>query len=223
MTKIIGHRGAAGLELENTRASLLAAMNYGVDMIEFDARLTADDKLVVIHDPVTSNVSATKVVVHEKTLDELKSFALHNGEELLSLDEALDIIGDLPVIIDIKENGSADELLLAMERHPEADISIASRKLEELRKIRRIMPELPVYALTYFSPIEVLHFARSIHATGVGLNKWLMNPIAYLMARRYNLEIYVYTVNNRFIARFMKMFYPKIHICTNRPERFFKK
>jgi len=68
--------------------------------------------------PFTNNVSTTRVAVHEKTLDELKSFALHNGDELLSLDEALEIIGDVPVIIDVKDNDSVDELLLAKERHP---------------------------------------------------------------------------------------------------------
>ena len=63
MTKIIGHRGAAGLALENSRASFLAAVQSGVDMIEFDTRLTADDNLVVIHDPKTGRVAGDKVTV----------------------------------------------------------------------------------------------------------------------------------------------------------------
>src|SRR6266478_5031019 len=109
MTKIIGHRGAPGLELENSRASFLAAIKHGVDMIELDVRLTADDKLVVMHDPRTGRVAAEDVAVRDKALAELRAIKLDNGETFLSLDEALDTIGGTPVIVELKDPGSVDE------------------------------------------------------------------------------------------------------------------
>lgn len=48
-TKIIGHRGAAGLALENTTESFKKAMELDIDFIEFDVRLTKDRQLVVHH------------------------------------------------------------------------------------------------------------------------------------------------------------------------------
>ena len=48
--RIYGHRGAAGEAPENTIASCLHAMQRGAKYVEIDLRLSADEKLVVIHD-----------------------------------------------------------------------------------------------------------------------------------------------------------------------------
>ncbi|MBL0004847.1 MAG: glycerophosphodiester phosphodiesterase [Actinomycetales bacterium] len=49
---VVGHRGARGLIPENTVASMRAAIDVGVPAIELDVLLTADDQVVVWHDPV---------------------------------------------------------------------------------------------------------------------------------------------------------------------------
>jgi glycerophosphoryl diester phosphodiesterase len=48
---IIGHRGARGLYPENTLAGFAGALALGVDAVELDVALTADDVVVVSHDP----------------------------------------------------------------------------------------------------------------------------------------------------------------------------
>ena len=49
---IIGHRGAAGLVPENTISAFERACEIGVDAIELDVLLTADNNIVVHHDYV---------------------------------------------------------------------------------------------------------------------------------------------------------------------------
>jgi glycerophosphoryl diester phosphodiesterase len=218
--KIIGHRGAAGLALENSRSSLLAAIEQGVDMIEFDVRLTADDHLVVIHDKETGRVSEDKRTVREQTLGELRKSGLSNGEDILTLDEALNVIGSTPVIIELKDKQSVDELLLVLERHPNAQPNVASFDHDELRNVRRVLPHVPIYVLEHYAATDIIHSAHNMHATGIGLNKWLINPLTYQMAKHYKLEVYLYTVNSPILARFLKLFYPNISLCTDRPERF---
>ncbi|WP_234572616.1 glycerophosphodiester phosphodiesterase family protein [Rhodohalobacter sp. 614A] len=46
-----GHRGARGLLPENTIPAFLKAVDLGVDTIELDAVITADDKILVSHEP----------------------------------------------------------------------------------------------------------------------------------------------------------------------------
>lgn len=46
-----GHRGARGLAPENTLAGFRAALAVGVATLELDLGVTADDVLVVLHDP----------------------------------------------------------------------------------------------------------------------------------------------------------------------------
>ena len=45
-----GHRGARGLAPENTLAAFERALRTGVDTLEFDVAITADDVPVVVHD-----------------------------------------------------------------------------------------------------------------------------------------------------------------------------
>jgi glycerophosphoryl diester phosphodiesterase len=47
-----GHRGARGLFPENTLAGFAGALAIGVDALELDVGVTADDVVVVTHDPV---------------------------------------------------------------------------------------------------------------------------------------------------------------------------
>jgi glycerophosphoryl diester phosphodiesterase len=48
---LIGHRGARGLFPENTIEGFAATLALGVKMIELDVAVTADDVIVVSHDP----------------------------------------------------------------------------------------------------------------------------------------------------------------------------
>ncbi len=50
MIEIIGHRGARGIEPENTIRSFQKAIALGVDYIECDVHLTKDKHIVLIHD-----------------------------------------------------------------------------------------------------------------------------------------------------------------------------
>jgi glycerophosphoryl diester phosphodiesterase len=54
-----GHRGARGLAPENTLAAFAAALSTGVGTLELDLGVTADDRLVVLHDP-TLNPALTR-------------------------------------------------------------------------------------------------------------------------------------------------------------------
>ena len=49
--RVVGHRGARGLYPENTLAGFAGALALGVDALELDVVLTADDVVVVSHDP----------------------------------------------------------------------------------------------------------------------------------------------------------------------------
>lgn len=46
-----GHRGARGLAPENTLPAFAKALSLGVDVLELDTAVTADDQVIVSHDP----------------------------------------------------------------------------------------------------------------------------------------------------------------------------
>lgn len=220
MAKIIGHRGAAGLALENTLESIRIAREYGVDAIEFDIRRTKDNEVVLCHDSHLARVSIADTVLAEINLEDLMGVKLHNNATVPHLKEALIACGDTPVIIEIKDSGMSHLVLNIIEAFPEKRITITSFIREEIKAVRDARPDLPVFIAEHFNPIEIIAIARNLHTNGITLNAWLMNPLTYILARRYKLSLLIYTVNNAFIARFLRILYPEIMICTDRPDKF---
>ena len=81
---IIGHRGASGLEPENTIRSFKKAEELGVDMIEMDVRQSKDGELVVIHDRTLKRLFGVRKAVADLTVSELQEIS-HNTFLLLEI------------------------------------------------------------------------------------------------------------------------------------------
>jgi len=216
----MGHRGAAGLELENTEASLRRAIALGVDNIEIDVRKTKDNQLVLCHDDDLSRVANEPTKIKDTPLKQLQVIRLNNGSRLLSLSQALTIIGSTPVMIELKDEVTARILQNVLHDFPKANISIASFKLRELAVLKDLGVPFLLYGLEQTKPFDALHLARIFELDGVGLNFWLLNPLTYVRARLLGLDLYVYTVNHRYNAWFIRLFYPGVTICTDYPDRF---
>ena len=92
----IGHRGAARLAPENTLASFRAAVEAGVDLIEFDVIRHAGE-LVVAH-------AAEDVGQHTPTLDEALRFFVDEAPEI-------------GVHLDLKLTKCEEEVVAALRRH----------------------------------------------------------------------------------------------------------
>jgi len=216
----MGHRGCGGIAQENSEIAIKKAIKIGVDVIEIDIRKTKDNQLVLCHDDNLARIANRPVKISDATLKELQAIRLNDGSRLLSLREALKIVGSTPVMIDDKEVGSARVLLKILREFPKVKASIASFKLKELMLLRELDKNIMLYGLSQTKPFDILHYAKMFDLNGVGLNHWLLNPLTYMRARFSKLDIYVYTVNRRFTVWFIRLLYPNVTICTNYPNRF---
>jgi glycerophosphoryl diester phosphodiesterase len=77
--KRVGHRGAHGLVPGNTLESFRAALELGVDMIEFDVLRASDGRLLLAHD--LEDAAGRPPVALEEALDHLAGSA-YEGVEL---------------------------------------------------------------------------------------------------------------------------------------------
>ena len=96
---VVAHRGASGGFPENTASAFREAIRLGVEMIEFDVHLTADQQLVIIHDGSVDRTSNATGRVAELRLAEIKALDAGGwfgerfaGERLLTLAEALELM-----------------------------------------------------------------------------------------------------------------------------------
>lgn len=81
--KMIAHRGASGVERENTLPAFVAGGNRSYFGMETDIHPTLDGRFVIIHDSNTSRVSSSDVDVEKCRYQDLKSLRLKDldGEE----------------------------------------------------------------------------------------------------------------------------------------------
>jgi len=100
---VAAHRGWSEKYPENTMEAYKAAVALGVDQLEIDVRVTADDQLVLIHDASVDRTTDGTGLVREKTLAELKTLDAGSwkgdqfrGCRIPSFDEFMDYIKDLP-------------------------------------------------------------------------------------------------------------------------------
>ena len=93
-----GHRGFRSLYPENTLCSYRAAIELGVDAIEFDVWLSKDGVPVIMHDGNTARITGKNAPITEQTLAELKALdagaymgEAFRGEKIPTLREALEL------------------------------------------------------------------------------------------------------------------------------------
>lgn len=90
---IIAHRGATGKAPENSVAAIQAAAGLGADWVELDVRMTADRRLILIHDDRLGGLE-----VSSASLEQLRRL---NGH-LATVEEALDVAEGLGVNLELK-------------------------------------------------------------------------------------------------------------------------
>ena len=97
---IFAHRGASAHAPENTLAAFELAVQQGADGIELDAKLTADGKVVIIHDPTVERTTGASGRVKDMSLVELRSLDVGNffsekyqNEKIPTLEEVFEAVG----------------------------------------------------------------------------------------------------------------------------------
>lgn len=218
--QIIGHRGGAGIALENSSTVFKKAVELGVPEVELDIRLTRDGVLVVNHDSTLIRTAHDGRTIRRANWADLKQVKLRDGSPLLRLEDALKILQPVKVMIEIKDKGSQQALLAVLAKFPRSQVMIASFRHRELIKLKKLAPQLECYPLALFWPSEAINTSLHHQMGGVGVPYWSLNPVSYHLIKRSGLKAYTYTANSRFVVRMIHRFYPKIAICTNYPDHF---
>ncbi len=124
--RVIAHRGAwkEGSLPQNSIASMKATFQGGYHATEFDVRMTADDELVIIHDPSHAGFEIEKI-----TYDDLKKHTLANGE----------VIPTLKTYLKTGKKQKKSRLILEIKISPagkERSLLMADRTVEMVKKLK---------------------------------------------------------------------------------------
>src|SRR5689334_14576223 len=86
----IAHRGYSARYPENTLLGIRAAIDAGADIVEADARLSADGEVFCAHDPDLQRIAGQPIRIAETQRKELRAVRLRDGAPLMTLAEALE-------------------------------------------------------------------------------------------------------------------------------------
>jgi len=195
---IIGHRGAAGHEPENTLRSFRKAIEIGVDWIELDVRRTADGQLVVIHDDTVDRTTNGHGRVQDMSLTEIKKLDAGKGENVPTLQEVIDLAkGQVKMIVEIKEEGTEVEVFSAIEKNGLIeDTIISSFFFDPLRRVKEISPGIMTAGISSKLPIEFHRLHNDFLADTVFLRKDIVSQGIVDEAHRDGFLICVWNIDD---------------------------
>lgn len=170
---IIAHRGASAVTPENTIAAFQQAIADGADGLEFDVRITKNGVPIVFHDSTLRRVANQNVRISNLTSEELgkldagswfnernpnKANPLFSREIISTFEDILDFVKDYQGLIYVELKGAAAEISPLVEAVAKIisrsnllpNIIIKSFKLEAIRQIKTLVPEVKTAAL--FAP-----------------------------------------------------------------------
>jgi len=145
------HRGVSALMPENTLPSFAAALALGADEIEFDVRITKDQKLVVSHDPHLERISSGNGLVSDHTLEELLGMNIggrHGWDVGFCTPEEVfrQLANRIVFNIHIKEHGEdgmlVRELAELARRYDAQDSMYIAASPEQLEWAQRLAPQI---------------------------------------------------------------------------------
>ncbi len=199
---IIGHRGAADLEPENTLKSIQAALDSGVDMIEVDISLCKTGEAVLMHDAKVDSQTDGHGYISNFTLKELKKLNVKSGEKIPTLQEVIDLIDSrLPLNIEIKGRGSSIEIArlireeIRQKGRAHEDFLVSSFDHIELNNFRKLSPGIRISPIISCLPTGLASLAEEIGAWSLNMSLQCISSQIVEDAHKRGIKVLVYTVN----------------------------
>lgn len=193
--KIIGHRGAKGLEEENSLEAINAALKHNVDEVELDVRYF-DGELILSHDVPSPSQS------------------------YITLQEGLEAIdGHVPIVLDIKEHIA--QQVYDATREYNGKVIYSSKIFSNLRHLYSLNKGLELATIESWSTVRAVAESALIRSRRIHLkHNWLWEGIVRSMHAK-GFAVYAYTVNS--ISRAEELEEWGINgIFTDYPNRFKK-
>ncbi len=212
--KMVAHRGVRGIEPENSNASFLAAGNRSYYGIETDIHVTADGKIIVIHDDETGRVADRNIPVEGSTFEELRALRLKGVDSVPREDLLLPLLTDYLEIclryekigfLELKNAMSREDIAkiidIIKEKNALGNIVFISFDFNNVMCIREMLPEQPVMLLCGFADDNCLAVMKG---KNIGIDIYYQTLIDQPDYTRklvdMGFEINCWTVNEKDVA-----------------------
>lgn len=191
---IVGHRGARGLAAENTIVGFEKAMEFDIDMIEFDIRQTKDDQLIVIHKHLRT-ADGQSFVVRKTDYAELLKYDpdIPTAKQVIeSVNRRVRLMVEVKKDVDPKPVAALIKNFLERGWQPE-DFMFNSNRYHILKYLYDELPEVERVIQGNWGGVRVTYLARKLHTPYILLDqRYLWWGFVRSVAKRYKLFTYTF-------------------------------
>jgi len=194
----IAHRGASFWEPENTLASIKAAVKLGASHVEVDVR-KGGGRLLTFHDATVDRTTDGRGPLSKLSLQEVKSLYLGVGQQIPTLEEALEAMkGKVNPIVEIKEPGTEGEILRTVEESGLLESTVfASFHHHALLNLKRLNPQASTGIIFRGELLTVVEAARKAEASWILPDRRHVTAEMISKAKSEGLKVGVWVVNGR--------------------------
>jgi glycerophosphoryl diester phosphodiesterase len=197
---IIGHRGAAGHEPENTLRSIRKAIELGAGAVEFDVHCL-EGRLVIFHDSILERTTNGRGLLARTPFARLRELDAGQGERIPTLEEVCEAVDRRAKLhIELKGRGTALPVAATIDRYVRDhgwrydDFLVSSFHHDELAQLAG--QSIPLGILFSNSPARFASLAEKLHAYSIHCKAAYVTPGLLDQAHRLGLKVFVYTVND---------------------------
>lgn len=193
---IIGHRGAKGLEPENTLRAITTGMACA-DFVEVDVRLSRDGIPVIMHDPMLDRTTSGKGPVNAYSIEELKALNAGKEEQIPTLEEVCFLVsGRCGLFVEIKEPGSESLVCSVLRHNPAENIFIVSFHPESIVSAQDLLPGVKTGIIYSRAPSDHPGAAEGLGADAILLKLALLSSDLVKECHKKNLLIISWTLDS---------------------------
>jgi glycerophosphoryl diester phosphodiesterase len=214
---IIAHRGFSARYMENTLASVRAALDLGVDFVEIDVQETGDGELIVFHDYRLNRLCGARGRVRDKTLAEIRRL----NPRVPTLRQVLQICrGRARVLLEIKRADPRKVAALIVESRMEDKVVVFSMSVPRMKVFAEAAPRVSRFGLVARNlRLSFFAFRSPLTVEGLGLSRRLVRSRRVVRRiHRRGWKLFVWTVNREAGMRKLAR-WGVDGIITNHPDR----
>ena len=221
-TRVIAHRGLSSLGPENTLIAIEKAIEVGAAMVEVDVTVTADGRVICLHDETLDRTTSGSGLPGDFTLAEIKQLDAgswfapeYAGERIPTLAEVLETVnGRILINVEIKseavEHGIVPRVAALIAEHEMIDeVVVSSFSPEALRQMKTIDPAVitaTLYNKDLHTGRDPLEIVQEVGSRGFNISSKRVTPEMVDRCHKHGIPVAVYTVNETAeLLRLMEM------------------
>ncbi len=218
--KVIGHRGAPSIKVENSMESIEEALKLGVDGVEVDVRCTRDGNLIAFHDASLSRILGVDLMVSDVELSEIREMSSERGFYVPTINEVLRMVKDkVMIVLDVKEWRAVDYLIEMLQGYSSSrDVIISSFDHRIPLLVKEEIGGVKAGLILSSRPLSISRIIDK-NVDVVFLRRDYADAELIREARGLGLEVYVWVVNS--VSEAERFWLLGAHgIITDKPELF---